>query len=294
MGRGHRSAGIFKIFYFYFPLTNFKNITKFLFLAFEFNFGNLNDLDIGDDMDKVLTNPLDSNYIDEEPEWHAEENFMETITDNLLSVILATPAGMAVGLSLWTVYILLTKAVISLWPGNNTTVPVVALLNYQEVNSRSATPVNNGSATPANNDMEMRDMRDNGRVFGEGNPPQDLPTTESTSTPVSRETPPPALETLPPALEAPPPALENILEQFRTNRRLELGLVPTSEFPDPPPSHFAVQGVVDVHQKQSPSKKSTIGGSFKSSRSASNASFKSSKSKESSDHDQDRIDQGLN
>ena len=120
---------------------------------------DLDDLDNGDVIDEVITDPLDSLYFDEEPDWNATDNFLETIRNNLLAVLLATPVGMLVGISLWTIYILLVKAIISL-SGHTTT-------TAQEVNS--------------NSNMEMADFRDLGRVFGT---PNDLPTTSTSETPV--------------------------------------------------------------------------------------------------------------
>ena len=52
---------------------------KFLFiLAFEIDFTGLNDLSLNEDVDETKTSPFDTNEIDEEPEWHAEDNFIET------------------------------------------------------------------------------------------------------------------------------------------------------------------------------------------------------------------------
>ena len=119
---------------------------------------DLDDLDNGDVIDEVITNPLDSLDFDEEPDWNAADNFLESIRNSLLAVLLATPVGMLVAFSLWTIYILLNKAIISL-SGHTTTAQVAQ-------------------------NMEMADFRDLGRVFGT---PNDLPTTESTST--SAETP---------------------------------------------------------------------------------------------------------
>ena len=148
-----------------FSLANFKVKTKVLFLAvllgmFGINLDgldDLDDLDNGDVIDEVITDPLDSLYFDEEPDWNAADNFLESIKNSLLAVLLATPVGMLVAFSLWTIHILLVKAIISL-SGHKTT-------TAQEVNS--------------NSNMEMADFRDLGRVFGT---PNDLPTTESTST----------------------------------------------------------------------------------------------------------------
>ena len=86
------------------------HLQKFLFLlAFEIDFTGLNDLDLDADVDETKTSPFDSNEIDEEPEWHALDNFIETIIKNMLSVILATPGGMLIGLVLWVIYIHFTN-----------------------------------------------------------------------------------------------------------------------------------------------------------------------------------------
>ena len=112
--RGPRSAGIISNLFFLSPRRILKNLQKFLFiLAFEIDFTGLNDLSLNEDVDETKTSPFETNEIDEEPEWHAEDDFIEKIIKNMLSVILATPGGMLIGLVLWVIYIHFTKAIIS-------------------------------------------------------------------------------------------------------------------------------------------------------------------------------------
>ena len=276
MIRGRRSAGNFKI-YFSYPTTDFKTRQKFLFLlAFEIDFTGLNDLDLDGDVDETKTSPFDSNEIDEEPEWHALDNFIETIIKNMLSVILATPGGMLIGLVLWVIYIHFTKAIISLFGGGtnlNSTIQDGTLMNNHNLNNQQEdNEVNSNS-----NNIEMQDLRVLGRVFGTPSP-QDLPMTDSTSTPLSDEMQPPALET--------PPKTENE-NGTRVVKELSLDMLsaqdPISEssepneiLPFPDPSLPVINPVVDFYRRNSPSQASKFG-SFKSTTSSVAVSFKSFK-----------------
>ena len=276
--RGPRSAGNFK-FIFSCPTTNFKTMQNFLFfLAFEIDFTGLNGLGLDEDVDETKKSPFDSNEIDEEPEWHAEDNFIETIIKNMLSVILATPGGMLIGLVLWVIYIHFTKAIISLFgggPSHNSMIQDGTLLNNQNLNNQQEdTAVNSNS-----NNIEMQDLRVLGRVFGTPSP-QDLPMTDSISAPISDETQPPALET-PPKTETEnkngtrvvkEPSLEMLPAQVPTYESSE----PNEILPFPDPSLPVINAVVDFRRRNSPSQASKFG-SFKSTTSSVAVSFKSFK-----------------
>ena len=271
--RGPRSAGNFK-FIFSCPTTNFKTRQKFLFLlAFEIDFTGLNDLSLNEDVDETKTSPFDTNEIDEEPEWHAEDNFIETIIKNMLSVILATPGGMLIGLVLWVIYIHFTKAIISLFGGGTSHNSTIQDGNNHNLNNQQEdTAVNSNS-----NNIEMQDLRVLGRVFGTPSP-QDLPMTDSTSTPLSDEMQPPALET-PPKTEnengtrvVKEPSLEMLSAQVPTSESSE----PNEILPFPDPSLPVINAVVDFRRRNSPSQASKFG-SFKSTTSSVAVSFKSFK-----------------
>lgn len=258
--------------------------------AFEIDFTGLNGLGLDEDVDETKKRPFDSNEIDEVPEWHAEDNFIETIIKNMLSVILATPGGMLIGIVLWVIYIHFTKAIISLFGGGTSHNSTIQDGNNHNLNNQQEdTAVNSNS-----NNIEMQDLRVLGRVFGTPSP-QDLPMTDSISSPLSDETQPPALET-PPKTETEnkngtrvvkEPSLEMLPAQVPTYESSE----PNEILPFPDPSLPVINAVVDFRRRNSPSQESKFG-SFKSTTSSVAVSFKSFKEQnsEESDHDQDKID----